>query len=146
MLLLLFVHRLMMMTTSVINWLGVSACCLQLWIFFRLICVWPQLHNGFQLPWLPLRSDLTIWLDWKQDFPKFWQEFPGPSVMSSGYLWITYLVYLNLFGRHSLLMPETCPAHLTCTLFSKVCLLGIPKHNKTSMLGILSCHLILSSL
>ena len=59
-LVLLFIDQLMMMTTSVINWLGVSACCLWLWLFFWLTCMWLQLHDSFQQPWLLLRSDLTI--------------------------------------------------------------------------------------
>ena len=141
-----------------INWLGVSACCLWLWIFFWLVCMWPQLHDGFQQPQLPLRSDLAIWLDWKEDFPKFWQEFPGPSVTSSGYLWITSLVYLldiSLQAVHHRATSLGDALHsfvrhvqpIWLRLYSaRWCMLGIPVHDKTSKLVNMSCHLILSNM
>ena len=150
---LLFIHQLMMMTIPVINWLGMSTCCLQLWIFFEFICMWFQLHDSFHQPQLLLRSDLTIWLDQKQDFPSFNKNFQvfqwHLQAIFELHVGSTYWVFP--YKQFTIQQPLwemliAHPAHLTSPLLSKVCMLGIPMHDKTSMLGIFSCHLILSSL
>ena len=64
--------------------------------------------------------------------------------VSSGHIWSAFPS--EVFYRIFFCSRSSWQVHFSCTNFGRVCILGIPAHFRTSVSGILSCHLFFSSL